>query len=197
MGGYGSGRRWDAKSTVEEYNRIDIRWLKQQGCLRPGYAGSIEWSCNGSPSGSVGARMVGDTFVLAYNHRDRDGQWTPVEQTIQLSRSSCNYGGYRYWFLCPQCNARVAVLCRAGKYFLCRHCHNLNYASQHENVADRMMRKARKIRKRLEGDINLTIPVAFKPKGMHWETFERLRREEEHANHLCWMIVGQRWGLSL
>ncbi|SHI01843.1 hypothetical protein [Desulfofustis glycolicus] len=194
MGGYGSGRRWDAKSTVEETNRIDIRWLKKQGCLRPGYAGTISWSCNGSTTGTIGARMAGDNFILNYNHRGRDGEWVPAEQTIRLSRSECHFGGHRLWFECPWCHKRVAVLCGAGKYFLCRHCYGLNFASQHESEVDRMLRRARKIRKQLEADMNMMEPIVFKPKWMRWRMFERLRREAEHANSLSWAIAGQRWG---
>ncbi|WP_284152179.1 hypothetical protein [Desulfofustis limnaeus] len=197
MGGYGSGRKWNAKSTVEETNRIDIRWLKKEGCLRPGYSGTISWSCNGSNTGTIAARMAGDTFILNYNHRGRNGEWSPVEQIIGLSRSECYFGGHRLWFQCPRCHKRVAVLCGAGKLFLCRTCYGLNHASQHENEADRMLRRVRKIRKRLGADMNLFEPILFKPKYMRWRTFERLRREAEHTYSLSWEIAGQRWGLVL
>ena len=49
MGGLGSGYwdRWDTKDTVEQCHRIDIRYLKQQGLLKPGYSGWLRWSRGG------------------------------------------------------------------------------------------------------------------------------------------------------
>jgi len=43
MGGLGSGSwyRWDSKYTVEQCHRLDIRYLKRQGWLKPGYFGSL------------------------------------------------------------------------------------------------------------------------------------------------------------
>lgn len=54
---------------------------------------------------------------------------------VELTTSKCNYGGVRYWFKCPQsldnrqCHQRVGKLYLPpdGKYFGCRHCHNLTY----------------------------------------------------------------------
>ncbi|WXG55377.1 MAG: hypothetical protein ROD09_11150 [Candidatus Sedimenticola sp. (ex Thyasira tokunagai)] len=47
MGGLGSGNwyRWDKKTTAEEVHRVDIRYLKKQGYLTPGYMGWLSWSC--------------------------------------------------------------------------------------------------------------------------------------------------------
>jgi hypothetical protein len=48
---------------------------------------------------------------------------------IGLTTSKCNYGGCRYWFICPSCKRRVGVLYRKplNKLFLCRKCNNLTY----------------------------------------------------------------------
>ncbi len=50
-------------------------------------------------------------------------------QTVQLSHSSCNYGGKRAWFLCPKCNRQVGMLYRKPLHslFYCRLCQNLSY----------------------------------------------------------------------
>jgi hypothetical protein len=40
-------------------------------------------------------------------------------------------------------------------------------------------------------------PILFKPKNMHQKTFDRLRREADHANNLSWIIMGQRYGIHL
>lgn len=51
------------------------------------------------------------------------------DQLIKSTRTKCNYGGDRVWFLCPACDRRVGALYRPPlKFiFLCRHCHNLTY----------------------------------------------------------------------
>jgi hypothetical protein len=40
-------------------------------------------------------------------------------------------------------------------------------------------------------------PILFKPKNMHQKTFDRLRREADHANYLSLIIMGQRFGIHL
>ncbi len=56
------------------------------------------------------------------------------------------------------------------------------------------MRKARRIRRKLDADMDLTMPVWHKPKGMHWKTFERLREEAEQADHIQAVEMVKRFG---
>lgn len=195
MGGYGSGRRSDAKTTTESQHWIDIRWLKKQGWLQPGKIGSLSWSQGGKKTGSIGYKMNLNRMILFYNYRPHGGKWESVEQTIVLSRTPCNYGGYRRWFICPRCRKLVAVLYVAGKHFYCRHCYNLTYSSQQEDQPDRLRRKARKIRTRLGASMNLTESILLKPKHMHQKTFDRLRREADYASDLSLIIGAQRLGI--
>ena len=199
MGGSGSGRqyRWDSKITTESQHRIDIRWLKKQGYLRPISFGSLSWSRRGEQTGSIGFRMEEDRMVLNYRHRPHGGEWESVEQEVFFDETPCRYGGFRTWFLCPQCWKRVALLYGAGKYFLCRHCCNLTYGSQHESPPFRLMRKARKIRARLGASKNLIEPILFKPKNMHQKTFDRLHREADNTSNLSIIIIGQRLGINI
>lgn len=201
MGGSGSGNwyRWDSKTTTESQHRIDIRWLRKQGYLRPGTMGSLSWSCGDEQTGSIRYSMEEDQMILNYRHRPPGEDWEQVKINVQFSETACNYGGSRKWFICPNlnCSRRVAVLYGAGKYFLCRHCYGLVYSSQQESRPDRLMRKARKIRKRLGVSDDLTESILFKPKNMHQKTFDRLRREAEHANNLSWIIIGQRFGIKI
>lgn len=50
---------------------------------------------------------------------------------IELLKTRCNYGGYRYWWACPHCSKSVGVLYGAGLY-VCRHCIGANYQTQLE-----------------------------------------------------------------
>jgi hypothetical protein len=47
-------------------------------------------------------------------------------------------------------------------------------------------------RKRLGGGGNLLSPFPGKPKGMHWKTYQRLKREAIDAQIMSWMIIDQR-----
>ena len=76
---------------------------------------------------------------------------------------------------------RVAILYGPGRYFLCRHCYDLSYQSQRDNVMYRALHKAQSIRERLGGSANMTEPFPEKPKGMHCRTYERLWREHYEA----------------
>ena len=157
--------------------------------------GFLSWSRRNEQTGLIGFRMETDRMVLNYRHRPRGGEWENVEQVVSFDRTPCNYGGHRTWFLCPRCWKRVAVLYGAGKYFFCRHCYSLTYSSQQESKADRLMRKARKIRERMGGVASLIDPFPDKPKNMHWKTYWRLRERSEHANNLSFLIMAKRFGI--
>ena len=182
--------------TTESQHRVDIRWLKKQGYLRPGNVGLISWSHNGEQTGSIRFRVEPDQLVLSYRHRPSGSEWEGVEEIVRFDRTVCNYGGHRMWFLCPHCWRRVTVLYGAGKYFLCRHCYDLTYTSQQESRPYRLLEKARKIRQRLGGSSDMTDFFPWKPKGMHWKTYRRLREESERAKDLSWSLMGERLGFS-
>lgn len=184
MGGIGSGRRWHcgARNTTGDYRSIDVRWLKRRGCLRPGYSGSISWTCWDEVTGSICLRAEPGRVVLDYRSRDHGGEWESLRYGVHLDTTPCNLGGVRHWFLCPAqgCGRRVAVL-YGGRIFACRHCYDLSYPSQRDDAGDRAARKADRIRERLgwEGGILNGAEPWNKPKGMHWRTFERLTHEHD------------------
>ncbi|MCP4128150.1 MAG: hypothetical protein GY753_13945 [Gammaproteobacteria bacterium] len=127
------------------------------------------------------------------NYRAKiEGEWQPIEEPVWFDRTPCNYGGERLWLLCPHCGKRVAVLYGYGSRFICRHCADYPYSSKNEDFIDRMHRKARKIRKRLDATDNLFEPVWKKPRGMHWKTFGRLVKEERAANNAAAMKIAEK-----
>ncbi len=198
MGGYGSGR-WGCgcKTTTESQRSIDIRWLKKHGCLQHGGTGSLSWSWDGVETGSIGYRVEKDRILLKYRYRPQGRDWETVEQKISFNRTPCNYGGYRTWFLCPRCQRRVAVLYGAGKYFFCRHCYGLAYSSQQQAPPFRLSSKAQKIRKLLGASQDTGEPILIKPKGMHWKTFDRLRKKSYQASDQAWEAVARVVGYEM
>ncbi len=188
MGGVGSGSwyRFDKKTTIDECQSIDIRYLHRNGLLQPGHSFSLRWSWAGRQSGSIGGVAHDDSRVtFFYSHRrgDSGGGWKDVKETVPLEWTPCNFGGEWPWFICPGagCGRRAAVLYGSGRYFLCRHCYDLSYESQREDKTHRALRMAQKIRKRLEGSANMMGPFPEKPKGMHLKTYMRMFREHNDA----------------
>lgn len=54
-----------------------------------------------------------------------------VKQDIGLELTKPNYGGMRWWFVCPMCSRRVSRLHLPSHayYFSCRQCFDLSYES--------------------------------------------------------------------
>jgi hypothetical protein len=190
MGGMGSGswHRFNKKTTTEECQSIDVRYLHRNGLLKPGGWFSLRWSRAGRETGSIQAAVSGDgrpeEATLLYRHRrGLGGEWEDVREPVELAWTACNFGGERPWFICPGvgCGRRVAVLYGPGRYFLCRHCYDLRYESQKEGKANRALRRAQKIRERLGGGANMMEPFPEKPKGMHRRTYERFWWEHHEA----------------
>ena len=113
--------------------------------------------------------------------RRHGGEWQDVEQPTPIVWRPCRFGGARPYFACPgvlngiSCGRRVAKIYGAGAYFLCRYCYRLAYASQREDRYDRALHRANNIRMRLGGEPGIASAFPGRPKGMHHETYERLK----------------------
>lgn len=176
MGGLGSGRHWHygSKSTVNSYCNIDIRKWRREDLLTPGTTFITRWLRDGETTNSIQILVAEKCVILSYECKNSE-KTKNMEYSISLEWTSCNLGGMRPWFQCParNCQRRVAVL-YGGSIFACRQCYQLAYSSQNENTCDRTIRKAEKIRQRMEWEPGILNGEGLKPKGMHWKTFERL-----------------------
>lgn len=106
--------------------------------------------------------------------------WGDVRQRIELSKTPVHFGGTRYWFHCPRCGARGAVLYFV-KEFACRVCHNIRYTSQFESPRERMRRRLLKIRDLIGPDFVIGHPLDPPPKGMSVRKWEELLDEYEEV----------------
>ena len=137
-----------ARQQAEWSNRLRIFWLKKNGYLPIGGGwqyGGIKWTYGMSGNESSVSFTIttngseGDNIKLQYTHTNRETDETEnMDYRVELATTPCNYGGKRYWFICPltknekYCGRRVGVLFRIGKWYGCRHCGNIAYAKQFE-----------------------------------------------------------------
>jgi hypothetical protein len=139
MGGTGSGRKADVYSgIVEESSQLDVNTLVRDGIIGQGChaSGIISWT-RFSGTSSIGFEtdcyMLNGHITLNYRVSQLGKSDQIINYPIELCTTKPNYGGIRWWFICPNtdCNAMVGKLYQplGGQYFLCRTCNNLTYAS--------------------------------------------------------------------
>ena len=143
--------------SLNDYLKLPISRYREQ--LKHGNAQSIE---------------------VSYTHRSK-----PYQYSIQLTKSACHYGNYRYWWLCPKCSKRVSVLYCAGLY-VCRHCIGANYGSQLQQPIDRAFSRISAIRARLGWKQGVINGIGAKPRYMHSNTFDRLVSEHDQLSAEVW-----------
>ena len=183
MGGVLSGRQKDrARKTVECCCMLDVNQLSEKGCLRPGCSSVCRWIV-GNEIASINLRAEAGRLHLSYAVRGGDGEWEDMDETISIVYLRCRFGGSRAYFMCPgpgvgtYCGRRITKLHLSRRYFLCRHCNQLAYASQYEEPMQRALRRASKLRQRLGIDVGIAQRFPDKPKGMWARTYGRLLDE--------------------
>jgi len=137
------GRRsYSTREEADLVKKVEIWWLKKYGYLDGWKSGGMEWKhgWNGGSIGIIGSTIDNDKYIrFQYNQTNWDGEKKTFDYKVELTTTPCNYGGVRYWFICPlsknkvYCGRRIGVLYKNGDYFGCRHCHDLTYCSQKMN----------------------------------------------------------------
>jgi len=146
--------RWSysGRQEADSLKKVEIYWLKKYGYLQGWKSGGIEWTSGWSDSKSsisIEVSIIGDLrkyyageqsgeeyIRFQYTQTDRNGEKKDFDYKVPLTTTPCNFGGLRYWFICPlsvngnYCGRRVGVLYKGGDYFGCRHCYNLTYESR-------------------------------------------------------------------
>lgn len=143
--------------SLDDYLKLPISRCREQ--LRQGNAKNIE---------------------VNYSYKAKSYRYT-----IQLSKTQCNYGGHRYWWLCPKCYQRTSTLYCAGLY-VCRHCIGANYGSQLQQPIDRVFSRIAAIRARLGWQQGVIHGIGAKPRYMHSKTFDKLVSEHDRLSAEVW-----------
>ena len=135
-----------AKALAEQSHPLSIFWLKKNGYLIPKQFGggvrsgilSLVLGTESTISFILATNMqeiagMEDYIKLKYTQTDRlTGEKEDMDFKVSLTTTPCNYGGVRYWFLCPLCGNQIGVIYSVGKYFGCRKCGNIAYLDQME-----------------------------------------------------------------
>lgn len=103
---------------------------------------------------------------------------------ITLETTPCNYGGERYWFLCPYCAKRKAVLLLKDDTLVCRKCLDIGYYSLRFTKTDcyYYFMQAKKVAMKLDPSFEWSGWIGDgdfpnKPKNMHHITYGKLWRK--------------------
>jgi len=160
---------WTDRLTVEDCYVLAVEQLAQKGYLSApnGTNCSISWTNgDGIELFGVGLRLVAPALgklVLIFCY-DAASSYAPsgnrIEYRVEITATSCRFGGQRYWFLCPvvqqgiRCSQRVRKLYlpSGGGMFGCRKCHNLTYMScrTHNKTLDRLAKDPKLIGQNLQ-----------------------------------------------
>lgn len=159
---------------LESGPRLDINWLVRRKFLIDGARTIFGLQWTGGSRASVEAELnQGAWGRLTIEH---DGG----RQQIGLVSVAANFGGQKWFFLCPKRQRRVSVLWKppGSPFFACRQAYGrqVAYGSQFEAPRDRTISRARAIRKRLGGGDSVLDDFPEKPARMRWRTYYRLRR---------------------
>ena len=105
------------------------------------------------------------------------GQW------VQITATPCHLGGQRYWFLCPGCGRRCAILYPQR----CRICIKGRYWSELLTPDRRKVDKAVQWRRALGQDRDGTLArFPPKPPRMRWHTWQRLHARSRALEAEIW-----------
>jgi len=203
MGGPGSGNwcRWSTRPLVESGLTLDINRLIRQRSIALGARskGTLAWSTvdDGERVASIGyeANLNDPENAWMRLHYKRGDK--PEDYTVRLTTTRPNYGGLRWWFICPAKGIRTAKLYLAagGDWFASRQAYGMAYRSQNEASHDRQATRAHQLRRKLGGTAGFDEPYPEKPKGMHWKTYNRICDEIEWLETTSLMAVAHRFGM--
>jgi len=123
------------KRTVNEALGLDISYLSKRYCLDVPDSSVLRWNWGSEEVASLGMEICPpESIRLSYSVGHSGDERKHCNYGISLTKTPLNYGGHRWWFLCPLCWRRCRILYKPGgeTMFACRLCHRMTYRSQQE-----------------------------------------------------------------
>ena len=134
------------KTRVDEARSIDILDLQRNNVFskRPDIVWTARWYRGEDLTASISYRLETGGYGIEgvrflYTVTDNNsGEKKDFNYVIPLVSTPCNYGGVRWWFICPLvingwvCNrrCRIVYMPPSAEYFGCRECYQLTYESR-------------------------------------------------------------------
>lgn len=188
--------RHNAKTTVESVTALSTTTLKTRllslvDSTESSAAGSLTWRDGGgretsSVSYLIEQREVGLTVTLFYRYV-YGADKVDCRSDLRVVATYPNFGGVRYWWLCPACSRRVLKVYQRGGRWACRTCFRLTYDSTRRDEIDDISAKLQAVRNKLGATGELTSPLPWlKPSYMRFTTYYKLLDEHER---LLWRYV--------
>jgi hypothetical protein len=155
--------------------------MLRQGWARDGASGTgtLSWSSRGQTFATISHRYdLTDPdhalLTLIYIRTPQDGLPQEVEQQIRLTCTQPNYGGRRWWMLCPSSGRRVGKLHLppSGDKFASRLTWRLAYQSQRSARSFRPFDKLFRLQRKLSSPEGWERSLR-RPKGMWQRTYQR------------------------
>jgi hypothetical protein len=187
------GRRRNAeRPTVEDGLTIGLGPIVRASARSgPKGAGTLEWLKDREQIASMGVAWdLSDPdhshVTLTFTREGRDLSNKEVVQRIRLVCTVPNYGGQRWWMICPLSGRRVAKLHLppGACEFASRKEWGLFYRSQRATNADRPFHKLAKLQRSLGSHEGWHFPLV-RPKGMWKRTYNRRLERYRQLHAQC------------
>ena len=138
---------------------------------------------SGESTGSISIVTQGNGVRLLYWITGSNGGRIRVDELVPFCYTATRFGGHRQWLMCLKCGRRYRRIFSGCRYFRCRLCYGLKYASRNGSSAQRTLHRAVRIANRLHDMWRGTTKGKWefppKPSRMRWRTYLRLRRQYE------------------
>lgn len=113
------------RTEVEDSLKLSIFCLRKDRVLRQGWKGVSSW---GEANIGITAWVDNEIPKITLDYRVKiDDDWQSLAYDVYLTKTACNLGGFRTWFMCPNCDKKVGILYLLNGKFYCRRCQNLTY----------------------------------------------------------------------
>lgn len=112
---------------LDDLPALDVRQLARSGALQAGQR--VPLILTGANGHELAVDVCGCPPVLLVGIRTPGGN-VVSRSLISVLTTPCHFGRTRFWWRCPGCSSRTALLYRQANRWCCRACTGLSYRSQ-------------------------------------------------------------------